>query len=101
MLPAPSAPVRARALVPPARALRAAVFVDSTFARAHYSIWNFGSYMYTVIGSAWSIFVPHMTEVVGGQLEKRPDCVYENPVLCMHEFIQNSATRFISCNFTR
>jgi hypothetical protein len=26
---------------------------------------------------------------------------HENPVLCMHEFIQNSATRFISCNFTR
>ena len=32
---------------------------------------------------------------------KWPDCVYENPLLCMHEFIQNSATRFISCNFTR
>eukprot|EP01043_Picozoa_sp_COSAG02_P031256 COSAG02_NODE_2031_length_10066_cov_115.646333_4_plen_123_part_00 len=37
----------------------------------------------------------------GCSREKRPDCVHENPVLCMHEFIQNSATRFISCNFTR
>eukprot|EP01043_Picozoa_sp_COSAG02_P066414 COSAG02_NODE_10333_length_1966_cov_2.076058_1_plen_96_part_10 len=34
----------------------------------------------------------------GVSREKRPDCVYENPVLCMHEFIQNSATRFIPCN---
>ena len=38
---------------------------------------------------------------MGCSREKRPDCVHENPVLCMHEFIQNSATRFISCNFTR
>eukprot|EP01047_Picozoa_sp_COSAG01_P093326 COSAG01_NODE_24488_length_777_cov_0.912979_2_plen_175_part_01 len=40
---------------------------------------------------------------LGCSREKRPDCVHvhENPVLCMHEFIQNSATRFIPCNFTR
>jgi hypothetical protein len=43
----------------------------------------------------------HMLHMQGCSTEKRPDCVHENPVLCMHEFIQNSATRFISCNFTR
>eukprot|EP01043_Picozoa_sp_COSAG02_P028892 COSAG02_NODE_1773_length_10980_cov_8.196765_10_plen_161_part_00 len=41
------------------------------------------------------------TCAAGCSTEKRPDYVHENPVLCMHEFIQTSATRFISCNFTR
>ena len=42
-----------------------------------------------------------LSVVLGCSTEKRPDCVHENPVLCMHEFIQNSATRVIPCNFTR